>query len=86
MIRPHRISLTRDGEGALHAGATNTAPGLVTRTSYVGDVVQYEVEIDGATLKVETRTRHGDIKPAPGETLRCEWKAQDMRVLQDASS
>jgi putative spermidine/putrescine transport system ATP-binding protein len=82
-IRPHRIRLAP--AGAVPSEIDNTARGRILRTSYVGDVVQYDLEIDGATLKVEQRTQNADDRPAPGEVRLCQWKPKDMRVFAETA-
>ncbi|WP_082496692.1 ABC transporter ATP-binding protein [Aminobacter sp. DSM 101952] len=80
-IRPHRISLTPDRDRALVGNATNSARGRIARITYIGDIVQYEVEINGAMLKVEVPTASAGHGFGADDMLLCEWKPQDMLVF-----
>jgi putative spermidine/putrescine transport system ATP-binding protein len=80
-IRPHRVSLTPDRDRALVSNATNSARGRIVRATYIGDIVQYDVEISGATLKVEAPTASAGHAFRIDDTLLCEWKPQDMSVF-----
>ncbi|MFC5992045.1 ABC transporter ATP-binding protein [Limoniibacter endophyticus] len=80
-IRPHRISLTPDRDRALVSNATNSARGRINRVTYIGDIVQYDIAIDGATLKIEVPTASAGHGFGDGDTLLCEWKPQDMLVF-----
>jgi putative spermidine/putrescine transport system ATP-binding protein len=80
-IRPHRISLTPDRDRALVSNATNSARGRIARITYIGDIVQYEVEIGGAMLKVEVPTASAGHGFDTDDMLLCEWKPQDMLVF-----
>jgi putative spermidine/putrescine transport system ATP-binding protein len=80
-IRPHRISLTPRRDRALISYATNSAAGIVTRVTYVGDIVQYDVDIGGLTLKVEAPTHGEGQRIAIGQQLLCEWSPANMIVF-----
>jgi putative spermidine/putrescine transport system ATP-binding protein len=80
-IRPHRISLTPDRDRALVSNATNSSRGRIARITYIGDIVQYEVEISGAMLKVEVPTASAGYGFDTDDMLLCEWKPQDMLVF-----
>ena len=80
-IRPHRISLTPDRDRALVSNATNSSRGRIARITYIGDIVQYEVEISGAMLKVEVPTASAGHGFDTDDMLLCEWKPQDMLVF-----
>jgi putative spermidine/putrescine transport system ATP-binding protein len=82
-IRPHRIRLTPDRDKSLVSVATNSTPGKVVRVTYVGDVVQYDVDVGNATLKVEVHTASAGHGFKVDDRLLCEWKPQDMQVFAD---
>ncbi len=80
-IRPHRIVLTPNRDRALVSTLTNSAYGHVERTTYIGDIVQYDVKIDGGTFKVEVPTSSEGHAFQTGDRLLCEWKPEDMLVF-----
>lgn len=80
-IRPHRISLTPNRDQSLISVTTNSARGKVARITYIGDIVQYEIEINGGCLKVEVPTTSGGHGFQLGDKLLCEWKPEDMLVF-----
>ncbi|WP_112590057.1 ABC transporter ATP-binding protein [Ochrobactrum sp. 3-3] len=80
-IRPHRINLTPNRDRNLVSVVTNSAHGVVERTTYIGDIVQYDIEIEGACLKVEVPTASAGHAFHTGDRLLCEWKPEDMLVF-----
>jgi putative spermidine/putrescine transport system ATP-binding protein len=82
-IRPHRIRLTPDRDKSLVSVATNSTPGKVVRVTYIGDVVQYDVDVGNAVLKVEIHTASAGHGFKVDDRLLCEWKPQDMQVFHD---
>jgi putative spermidine/putrescine transport system ATP-binding protein len=80
-IRPHRINLTPNRDRNLVSVITNSAHGVVERTTYIGDIVQYDIEIEGACLKVEVPTASAGHAFHTGDRLLCEWKPEDMLVF-----
>lgn len=81
-IRPHRISLTPSRDRNLVSIATNAAHGKVARVTYIGDVVQYDIDIGGTILTTEVHTASSGHGFQSGEKLLCEWKPQDMQVFR----
>ena len=82
-IRPHRVQLTPDRDRSLVSVATNSSAGRVERVTYIGDVVQYDVDIGCSVLKVEIHTASAGHGFAVGDRLLCEWKPQDMQMFGD---
>ena len=80
-IRPHRINLTPSRDRSLVSIATNSTHGKVIRVTYVGDVVQYDIDIGGSILTTEVHTSSAGHSFQTGEKLLCEWKPQDMQVF-----
>ncbi|WP_284774416.1 ABC transporter ATP-binding protein [Agrobacterium sp. lyk4-40-TYG-31] len=80
-IRPHRISLTPSRDRSLVSIATNSTHGKVVRVTYIGDVVQYDIDIGGSILTTEVHTASAGHSFQSGEKLLCEWKPQDMQVF-----
>jgi putative spermidine/putrescine transport system ATP-binding protein len=80
-IRPHRIHLTPSRDKTLVSVATNSAHGRVLRVTYIGDVVQYDIDIGANALKVEVHTASAGHSFQAGDKLLCEWKPQDMQVF-----
>lgn len=80
-LRPHRISLTPSRDRSLVSIATNSTHGKVVRVTYIGDVVQYDIDIGGNILTTEVHTASAGHSFQKGEKLLCEWKPQDMQVF-----
>jgi putative spermidine/putrescine transport system ATP-binding protein len=81
VIRPHRISLTPHRDRSLISMATNSVQGRVQRVTYVGDIVQYDIDIGGPALRVEVPTASSGHGYQSGDRLLCEWKPEDMLVF-----
>ncbi|WP_342361061.1 ABC transporter ATP-binding protein [Terrarubrum flagellatum] len=73
MVRPHRIAIGRTGEG----GGFNQAPGVISRVTYVGDLIQYDVDVDGLTWSVEQPTTAARAPDAPGSRVDLSWRIED---------
>ncbi|MCX8997346.1 ABC transporter ATP-binding protein [Rhizobiaceae bacterium BDR2-2] len=82
VIRPHRIGVTPNRDRALVSVATNSVQGRVLRVTYIGDVVQYDIDTGTHVLKAEVHTASGGHAFAAGEKVLCEWKPQDMLVFR----
>ncbi len=61
MVRPHRIAL------AERPGATNRLDGTIRRLTYVGEVLEIELDVGGASLKIERSTDEPLSGLAPGQ-------------------
>jgi putative spermidine/putrescine transport system ATP-binding protein len=81
VIRPHRISLTPRRDQTLLSTATNSALGRVLRATYIGDLVQYDIDVGGPVLKVEAQTLARGPSYGVGDQLMCEWSPLDMLVF-----
>nr|WP_245293229.1 ABC transporter ATP-binding protein [Mongoliimonas terrestris] len=82
MIRPHRVALA--AAGCVPADGLNSVTGIVRRTTYSGDFVQYLVDADGLTFMVEEATvGHGRIAPA-GTAVTLTWAPADTLVYEAA--
>ncbi|WP_052365410.1 ABC transporter ATP-binding protein [Halotalea alkalilenta] len=81
-IRPHRISLTPNRDPSLLSTATNCVQGLVAAITYIGDVLQYEVDIGCARIRVETPTGSSRLRYKVGDLVMCEWLPQDMLAFE----
>lgn len=86
-IRPHRIQLTAARDPNLVSTLTNAARGLVRTVTYIGDIVQYDVEIaEGMLLKIEQHTQGSGLRHNPGDEVLCEWSPRDMLVFQQENT
>ena len=83
VIRPHRIHLTANRDPSLLSAATNSASGTVRGVTYIGDVVQFDVALNGGgtVLRVEQHTRGEGLRHHQGDAVLCEWAPEDMRVF-----
>lgn len=82
MIRPHRIRLATTAPDP--SEGLNAVAGLVRRTVYAGDLVQYEVEAAGLVFTVEQSTAgHGRVT-APGTAVTLAFAPADTLVFEAA--
>ncbi|WP_081762851.1 ABC transporter ATP-binding protein [Xanthobacter sp. 126] len=78
MVRPHRMILST-GPAPADAGLHQLS-GTVTRATFAGDILEYEVEAAGTLLKTEASTRGGEALLAPGTPVTLSWRPQDTFV------
>ncbi|MGU3494961.1 ABC transporter ATP-binding protein [Xanthobacteraceae bacterium A53D] len=77
MVRPHRLHLSTDGPVA---GDAYALKGTVTRATFAGDILEYEVDAGGTVMKAEASTRGGETVLAPGTPVTLSWRPQDTYV------
>jgi putative spermidine/putrescine transport system ATP-binding protein len=75
MLRPHRVRLDHaDGEGFLR--------GRVAGITYLGDLIQYEIDLDGARLIAEQASEGaGAVRFTSGDEVRVGWAPGDGMVF-----
>jgi putative spermidine/putrescine transport system ATP-binding protein len=77
MMRPHRIAI-----GAPVSGQTRyRVEGTIARTVFVGDILQYDVDVAGQIVSVELSTRGNESLLAPGTTVSLSWAPHDVYVF-----
>ncbi|WP_341991564.1 ABC transporter ATP-binding protein [Azorhizobium sp. AG788] len=82
MVRPHRLALT---VGDVPAAAGHYAlGGTVARTTFAGDILEYEVDAGGMRLTTEAATRGGETVLAPGTAVTLSWRPQDTYIYPAA--
>ena len=81
MIRPHRITIRAPRSSEVDA-QLNVVAGRVTRTMYVGDILQYDVDIGPSILHVEQPTAAGPQPFGRGDDVQLEWSARDTLVFR----
>ena len=74
MVRPHRIAL---GASASEASGHNTAAGTIAFVTYVGDLIQYVVDVDGTPWQVEQQTTTAREPVIPGSPVTLSWRIED---------
>ncbi len=74
LIRPHRL-------GFAPAEGGNTAAGIITRVTYVGDLLACTVDCGGVSLTVEQPTLPGLPTPAVRDQVRISWRIEDTLVF-----
>jgi len=79
MIRPHRIRMLRE-EDAPPTDA-NVASGVLRSSTYIGDVLQASVMVQGNEIMVERATNSQMAMPAKGESVRLAWSESDTLVF-----
>jgi putative spermidine/putrescine transport system ATP-binding protein len=75
MLRPHRVRLDR-------ATDEDSLRGRVLDITYLGDLIQYEVDLDGARLIAEQASGgEGSTRFAAGDEVRVSWAPGDAIVF-----
>jgi len=82
MIRPHRMRLVEAGSAEdAAADGVNRVGGRLSRVTFIGDVLQYHVDIDGAEIVVETASDHGRGFRTVGTPVAVLWRVEDTMVF-----
>lgn len=82
MVRPHRIAIGARS-GAAPTPDMNGIEGRIARITYVGDLLQYDVDFGGNLLAVERATLGNASVLNPGDEVRLEWHPADTLVFQE---
>jgi putative spermidine/putrescine transport system ATP-binding protein len=80
MIRPHRIAIGGAG-GASTRDGSNRVCGIVKRVTYVGDLIQYDVDVEGMNICVEQPTTTARTPDAIGSHVALSWRVEDTLVF-----
>ncbi|MBZ6074690.1 ABC transporter ATP-binding protein [Microvirga puerhi] len=84
MMRPHRVRLA-DVDASPAGEGTNRLDGRLTRVTFVGDLLQYHVDVNGAELIVEAASDHGRFFRAVGTPVTLSWRIEDTMVFRRAA-
>ncbi|WP_309083084.1 ABC transporter ATP-binding protein [Chelativorans sp.] len=82
MVRPHRIQLEPAGSAATES--TNRVQGEIRRTTYVGDLIQYVVHVDGLNWSVEQPTSASATLSPIGAKVDLSWRVEDTLAFKSA--
>ncbi|WP_246776820.1 ABC transporter ATP-binding protein [Microvirga sp. VF16] len=82
MIRPHRMKLVEAGSGEdVAADGVNRIAGRLTRVTFIGDLLQYHVDVDGTEIVVEAASDHGRGFRKVGTPVAVLWRIEDTMVF-----
>lgn len=79
-VRPERISLSRNAVAAPDA-QTNRAIGRIRRISFLGNIVRYSVDVNGAAVTVDVQNSSSE-RFALDDPVALSWAADDSLVLE----
>jgi|SoiMethySBSTD1v2_1073268.scaffolds.fasta_scaffold00532_5 spermidine/putrescine ABC transporter ATP-binding subunit len=82
-VRPERISLSRNVKAAPDP-QTNRAIGRVRRMSFLGNIVRYAVDVNGASFSVDVQNSRSE-RFAVDDSVALAWAADDSLVLENRS-
>jgi putative spermidine/putrescine transport system ATP-binding protein len=82
MVRPHRIAI---GADRLAAGGRNACAGRVISRTFVGDLLQFDVDVNGQRISVEQPTLQGGMPAAVGDNVTLSWSINDTLVFKVAA-
>jgi putative spermidine/putrescine transport system ATP-binding protein len=75
MVRPHRVAIGASGEGRCEFSGT------IARAIFVGDILQYDIDVAGQVISVELGTRGGEAVLSPGTAVSVSWRNDDVYVF-----
>ncbi|KTQ95588.1 spermidine/putrescine ABC transporter ATP-binding protein [Aureimonas ureilytica] len=79
MVRPHRIAVSTT---ALPPSddASYRVTGTIMRSTFAGDLLEYEVSVGGSSVRAETVSRSGEALLPPGTPVTLSWDRRDTLV------
>jgi putative spermidine/putrescine transport system ATP-binding protein len=80
MVRPHRMRLL-EATQEFAAGAENRVQGVIKRVTFVGDLLQFHVEVEGSEIIVEAPSDHGRGIRNVGTPVTVAWRVEDTMVF-----
>jgi putative spermidine/putrescine transport system ATP-binding protein len=80
MMRPHRIRLL-DASRESAGDATNLVHGVIKRVTFVGDLLQFHVDVEGFEIIVEAASDHGRGIRNAGTPVTLSWRVEDTMVF-----
>jgi putative spermidine/putrescine transport system ATP-binding protein len=83
MVRPHRIHI-HAVTGKCGDRQVNVARGRVIRTTYVGDLFHYDVDIGLGIVQVEKPTMAGPQPFGQGDEVELEWLVTDTLAFEQS--
>jgi putative spermidine/putrescine transport system ATP-binding protein len=82
MVRPHRMKLAEIGTGEdVASEGTNRLAGRLARVTFIGDLLQYHVDVGGTEIVVEAASDHGRGFRAVGTPVAVIWRIEDTMVF-----
>ena len=80
MMRPHRIRIM-EAENESAGDTANRMHGTIKRVTFVGDLLQYHVDVEGSEIIVEAASDHGRGIRKVGMPVRLTWRVEDTMVF-----
>jgi putative spermidine/putrescine transport system ATP-binding protein len=82
-IRPERLVLISDAQAPAHETQTEQLRGKVLRTSFLGNILRHDVEVDdAAVMTVDEPNASGRAPVAAGDRVCIAWRSQDAVFLK----
>ncbi len=82
LFRPHRVKLV---EGPRRSEQNNGAAGKIARVTFVGDMVHYDVAVEGGNITAERTTQSGEPILSVGTDVALTWASSDTLAFPEAS-
>ena len=81
MVRPHRIHIDWNATSTEQDETANRTAAVLSRITFVGDVIQYHFDVDGSEFIVEESTKKSQATHRLGDKAMLSWNVEDTLVF-----
>ncbi|WP_086993402.1 ABC transporter ATP-binding protein [Rhizobium sullae] len=81
MVRPHRLHIDWNATSPEQDETANRTAAMLSRITFVGDVIQYHFDVDGSEFIVEESTKKTQISRRQGDKAVLCWSVEDTLVF-----